>query len=103
MANPAGVVRLRAVAAPERSTEPAGPRVVYVNPNPKPRRSLRGVWSVWPAVLGLVAYFALRQVLDPWLNASSDAKFWTAAAIIAAPVVFSLFAIARAIRAPRRP
>jgi len=57
---------------------------------------------MWPAVLGLVACLVLRQVVDPWLNASSDAKFWTAIAIVAAPVVFSVFAFARAIRAPRR-
>jgi hypothetical protein len=84
MAKPGPVVRLPAVAVPRRFT-------------------YRGVWTVWPAVLGLVAYFVLRQVLDPWLNASSDAKFWTAAAIVAAPVFFSVFAIARAIRAPKRP
>jgi hypothetical protein len=91
------------VPAPEGSAKPSGPRVVYVNPNPKPRARWRGVWSTWPALFGLVAYFVLRQVFDPWLNASSDSKFWTAVVVCAAPIVFSIVAIARAIRAPRRP
>ena len=88
--------------ASQTSRARTGPRIVYENPNPRPRRAWRGVWTMWPVVLGLVAHLVLRQVFDSWLNASSDAKFWTAVVIVAAPVVFSVVALVRAIRAPRR-
>jgi beta-lactamase regulating signal transducer with metallopeptidase domain len=65
------------------------------------RRLPRGVWSLWPALAGVVVHFALREVLDRWLNASSDAKFWGAVGILALPLLFSVFAIYRAIVPPK--
>ncbi len=65
------------------------------------RRSPRGVWSVWPAILGVVLHFVMRVVLDPWLNASSDAKFWGAVVIVALPLTFAVYALVRAIRPPK--
>ena len=32
--------------------------------------------DLWPTVLGVLSHFALRAVLDDWLNASSDAGSW---------------------------
>jgi hypothetical protein len=40
-------------------------------------------------------------VLNPWLNAPSDAKFWGAVVIVAVPVVFAVFAMVRAIVPPK--
>jgi hypothetical protein len=57
---------------------------------------------MWPALGGLVAHFGLREMLDPWLNASSDAKFWGAAFILVLPLVFTVFAFFRAIFPPKR-
>ena len=61
-----------------------------------PRR--RGAWSPWWCALLLALHFVLRIVFDPWLNASSDRKFWTALAIVATPFAFAVFALYRAIR-----
>jgi len=67
------------------------------------RRLPRGVWSLWPTFAGVAVHFGLREVLDPWLNASSDAKFWGAACILALPLLFAVFAMYRAIvPSPRR-
>jgi hypothetical protein len=66
------------------------------------RRLPRGVWSLWPAFAGIGLHLVLREVLNPWLNASSDAKFWSAAGIVALPLLFSVFAIYRAIVPPQR-
>jgi hypothetical protein len=66
------------------------------------RRRFRGVWSLWPTVAGVVVHFALREVLNPWLNASSDTKFWGAVTILAVPLVFAVFAMVRAIIPPER-
>ena len=68
--------------------------------DPDPPKRFRGVWSMWPAVLGVASHFVLREVLDPWLNGASDAKFWSAAVIVAAPLVFTVVALVRAIAAP---
>jgi hypothetical protein len=65
------------------------------------RKRFRGVWSVWPALFGVVVHFALREVLNPWLNAASDLKFWGAVAILAIPLVFAAFAVVRSIVAPK--
>ena len=52
----------------------------------------------------LRVHFALREVLDPWLNASSDTKFWGAVGILASlAACFSVFAIYRAVRPPPTP
>ena len=64
------------------------------------RRLPRGVWGLWPAFAGVAVHFVLREVLDPWLNASSDAKFGGAVTILALPLLFSVFAIYRAIVPP---
>jgi len=56
---------------------------------------------MWPVVLGLVVHLVLRPLLDPWLNASSDAKVAGAVVILTIPVVFALVMLARALR--RRP
>jgi hypothetical protein len=66
------------------------------------RRAPRGVWSLWPTFAGIGVHFALREVLDPWLNASSDAKFWGAVGVLALPLLFSVFAMYRAIVPPQR-
>ena len=64
-------------------------------------RRWRGVWSVWPAVIAVVLHVVLREVLNPWLNASSDAKFWGAVLILAIPLIFAVIAFARSIWPPR--
>jgi hypothetical protein len=64
-------------------------------------RRFRGVWSAWPAVFGVAVHFALREVLNPWLNAPSDLKFWGAVAILAIPLAFAAFAVVRSIVAPK--
>src|SRR6185503_20383847 len=43
-----------------------------------PKKPWGGVWTLWPALLGVVAHFVLRDMLNPWLNASSDVRFWGA-------------------------
>jgi len=58
--------------------------------NEPARRLPRGVWSLWPTFAGVAVHFALREVLDPWLNASSDAKFWGAVSILALPLLFAV-------------
>jgi hypothetical protein len=68
-----------------------------VNPSDPNRRRFRGVWSLWPALAGVAVHFALREVLNPWLNAPSDMKFWGAVTILAVPLVFAVFAMVRAI------
>jgi hypothetical protein len=60
----------------------------------------RGVWSLWPAFAGVVAHFALREVLNPWLNASSDARFWGAVVILVLPLLFTIYGLIRSIRPP---
>jgi hypothetical protein len=52
---------------------------------------------MWPVVGGLVAHIVLRPLLDPWLNAQSDAKVAAAAAILAVPVVFAVVMLLRAL------
>ena len=69
--------------------------------DPKPRR-FRGVWSLWPAAFAVALHFALREVLNPWLNAPSDTKVWGAVTILAVPLVFAVFAMVRAIIPPKR-
>jgi ABC-type branched-subunit amino acid transport system permease subunit len=62
-----------------------------------------GVWSLWPAVAGVALHFVLREVLNPWLNASSDARFWSAVVLLILPLLFTIFALVRSIRPPSRP
>jgi ABC-type sugar transport system permease subunit len=52
-----------------------------------------------PVVLGLLVHLALRPLLDPWLNASSDAKVATAIAILLLPIAFSAVMLLRALQA----
>jgi hypothetical protein len=52
-------------------------------------------------VFAVVLHVVLREVLNPWLNASSDAKFWGAVLILAIPLIFAVIAIARSIWPPR--
>jgi hypothetical protein len=73
-----------------------------VNASGPKRRGLRGVWSVWPALLGVVVHFGLREVLNPWLNAPSDTKFWGAVVFLAVPLVFAVYALIRAIVPSKR-
>ena len=65
-------------------------------------RAWGGVWSLWPALLGVAVHFVLREVLNPWLNASSDARFWGAVVLLVLPLVFVVFAVIRSIRPPSR-
>jgi len=67
-----------------------------------PKKPWGGVWTLWPALLGVVAHFVLREMLNPWLNASSDVRFWGAIVLLALPLVFTIFALLRAIRPPSR-
>ena len=53
---------------------------------------------MWPVIGGLTAHILLRPLLDPWLNASSDAKVATAAALLSIPILFAVFMLARALR-----
>jgi hypothetical protein len=73
-----------------------------MSPSDPSRKRFRGVWSLWPAVAGVAMHFALREVLNPWLNAPSDTKFWGAVTILAVPLVFAVFAMVRAIIPPER-
>jgi hypothetical protein len=41
-------------------------------------------------------------VLNPWLNAPSDPKFWGSVVILAVPILFAVYAIVRAIVPPKR-
>jgi hypothetical protein len=66
------------------------------------RAGWSGVWHLWPAFAAIGVHFALRQMLDPWLNASSDIKFWGAVVLLAIPLVFAFFAFFRAIFPSRR-
>ena len=66
------------------------------------RPRYRGVWSAWPAPIAVALHFVLREVLNPWLNAPSDLKFWGAVAILTVPIVFAIYAIVRAIVPPQR-
>ncbi len=56
---------------------------------------------MWPLAAAVVLHFVLRVVLNPWLNAPSDTKFWSAAVIVAAPLVFAVFALVRAVFPPK--
>jgi len=67
-----------------------------------PKKAWRGVWSLWPALVGVIAHFVLREILNPWLNAASDARFWGAVVILTLPLLFTIFALLRAIRPPSR-
>lgn len=53
---------------------------------------------MWPVVAGLAAHILLRPLLDPWLNASSDAKVATAATLLSIPILFAVFMLVRALR-----
>lgn len=53
---------------------------------------------MWPVVAGLAAHIALRPVLDPWLNSSSDAKVDLAVVLLAAPLAVSAVMLVRALR-----
>jgi hypothetical protein len=66
------------------------------------RKRYRGVWNLWPAISSVGVHFVLREVLNPWLNAPSDTKFWGAAVILAIPLAFAVFAFVRAIVPPKR-
>ncbi len=50
----------------------------------------------WPVAAGLLTHLALRPVLDPWLNASSDAKLAGAVVLLALPLVGAAVALVRA-------
>jgi hypothetical protein len=66
----------------------------------RPNKPWGGVWTLWPAVAGVALHFVLREVLNPWLNASSDARFWGAVVILILPLLFTIFALVRSIRPP---
>ncbi len=52
-------------------------------------------WSPWLALAAIALHFILRPLLDPWLNASSDGKFFAALAILALPLLFAAYAFYR--------
>jgi hypothetical protein len=72
-----------------------------VSPSEPNQKAPRGVWSPWPGFCAVGVYFALREVLNRWLNAPSDKKFWGAVAILAVPLAFAVFALVRAIVPPK--
>jgi hypothetical protein len=54
-------------------------------------------------VAAIGVHFALRPLLDGWLNASSDKTFIAALAILALPLIFAAWAFYRSIgRRPHR-
>jgi hypothetical protein len=53
--------------------------------------------SMWPVIGGLAAHILLRPLMDPWLNASSDAKVYAAVAVLGVPVIFALVMLVRAL------
>ena len=53
---------------------------------------------MWPVIGGLAAHIVLRPILDPWLNAASDAKVAAAAVILAIPILFAVVTLVRALR-----
>ena len=53
---------------------------------------------MWPVVGGLVVHIALRPLLDPWLNSSSDGKVDLAIVVLAAPIAASAVMLVRALR-----
>jgi hypothetical protein len=53
---------------------------------------------MWPVIGGLAAHILLRPLLDPWLNAASDAKVAGAAIVLAIPIAFAVFMFVRALR-----
>ncbi|HEX7670962.1 MAG TPA: hypothetical protein VF395_15310, partial [Polyangiaceae bacterium] len=59
------------------------------------RRSNR---PMWPVVAGLAAHIALRPILDPWLNSSSDTKVDLAVFLLAVPLAASAVMLVRALR-----
>jgi len=61
------------------------------------RRARRTPWSPWVCVAGIAVHFALRPLLDNWLNALSDRKLFAALAILAAPLFFAAYAFYRSI------
>jgi hypothetical protein len=76
-------------------------RVDLLAENERLKRELlrrRSHSPMWPVVGGLAAHIALRPLLDPWLNAGSDAKVAAAAVILSIPVVFAVFMLVRALR-----
>jgi hypothetical protein len=66
------------------------------------RARIRGVWGPWPVIIAVASHFGLREVLNPWLNAPSDLKFWGAVVILAVPIVFAVYALIRTIVPPKR-
>jgi len=61
------------------------------------RRARRAPWSPWVCVASIGVHFALRPLLDNWLNALSDRKLFAALAILAAPLLFAAYAFYRSI------
>ena len=56
-----------------------------------PRVRWRGVWGLWPALGGVGVHFALREVLNPWLNADSDAfPAFASAAVTSGQTILSV-------------
>jgi hypothetical protein len=51
--------------------------------------------SMWPVIAGLSLHILLRPLLDPWLNAESDAKVSAAVVILAVPVLFAVAALVK--------
>lgn len=92
-------MKLDALQAP---TEDSRAREELIAENERLRRELlrkRTRSPMWPAVAALAAHILLRPLLDPWLNASDDAKVGAAVAILAVPIVFAIVTVARSMRA----
>lgn len=79
-------------------SDPVRLRVISSKPLP-PRRPVR----LWPLAAGIAAHFALRTLLDPWLNAPSDAKLLGAIAILTVPLLWGVIVTAKTFRPPPSP
>jgi hypothetical protein len=69
----------------------------------RPAKARRRVWSLLPALGGAASYVVLYLVLQPWLNESSDLAFYCSVAALTLVLVFTAFALVRAIFTPRSP
>jgi len=64
-------------------------------------RRRRQPWNLWVVAAAIAVHFALRPLLDNWLNASSNKKFSAALVILAMPLLFAAYAFYRSMGGKR--
>ena len=74
--------------------------VVNAESNRAVRRH-RPLWNLWVVAGAIALHFALRPLLDGWLNASSNKLFFAALFILALPLLFAAYAFYRSLRGKR--